>query len=140
MSKINLIQCLGILILSAVCLCACSPEEYGPCSIPDTTAHKAACAPQGESKTATCTADYVFDCDSLVCGIYNSSSPFCTHRCVPTDDECTSDPQFCQECPDGYSCKDKGKCPEDAKCVEWVKGSAAYYCLPKEYVNETATN
>ena len=133
MSKLNVLRNLGILFVSAICFCACSPEEYGPCTIPSTSAHRAACAPQGTNNIATCTADYVFDCDSLICGIYSNSKAFCTHRCVPTADECTSsDPKYC-ECPEGYDCKGQGECPEDARCVEWVKGSAAYYCLPKEY-------
>ena len=91
MSKINVLRSLGILFISALCLSACSPEEYGPCSIPNTKAHAVACSPMGNSATATCAADFVFDCDSLICGIYQSSDPFCTHRCVPTEKECTSD-------------------------------------------------
>lgn len=139
MSKLNLLHSLGILVVAAAMLTACSPEEYGPCSIPDTTAHKAACAPKGENNVATCTADYVFDCDSLICGIYADSNAFCTHRCVPTKDECLAAgiaESDCTEtkylrCPDGASCK--SKCPEEARCVEWIKGTAAFYCLPDEY-------
>ncbi len=132
MSKINVLRSLGILFISALCLMACTPEEYGPCSIPNTRAHKTACSPIGNSQTATCAADYVFDCDSFICGIYQSSEPFCTHRCIPTAAECTSAPEFCEKCPDGYSCKGKGECPEGAACVEWIKGTAAYYCLPQD--------
>lgn len=132
MSKINVLRSLGILFISALCLTACSPEEYGPCSIPNTKAHRLACSPMGNSGTATCTADYVFDCDSLICGIYQSSEPFCTHRCIPTAAECTSDKKFCEKCPDGFDCKGPGQCPEGAACVEWIKGTAAYYCLPAE--------
>lgn len=121
------------ILACAVLAVACSQEEYGPCSIPNTVGHQAACTPLGDSKTATCAADYVFDCDSLICGIYESSDPFCTYRCVPSESECTSsDPAFC-ECPKGASCK--SSCPEDAKCVEWIKGTSNYYCLPKEYDN-----
>lgn len=138
MSKISVLRSLGILFVSSLCLAACTPEEYGPCSIPNTKAYINACAPQGNMATATCTADMVFDCDSLICGIYESSSPFCTHRCVPTEDECKAsghDSDYCKkyrECPEGYSCVKEGECPEDAACVEWVKGTAAYFCLPKE--------
>lgn len=146
MSKMNVLHSLGFLLILAGLLSACSPEEYGPCSIPSTSAHKAACAPQGENQVATCTADYVFDCDSLICGIYSNSSAFCTHRCVPTKEECLKsgiDPSKCTEehylkCPAGASCK--SPCPEDARCVEWVKGTAAFYCLPAEYGGSAATS
>ena len=96
MSKINVLRTFGILFVSAVCFMACSPEEYGPCSIPNTKAHTVACSPVGAAAaedtfaTATCAVDYVFDCDSLICGIYQSSDPFCTHRCLPSASECTS--------------------------------------------------
>jgi hypothetical protein len=119
---------LGMVIGFAVCLNACNPEEYGPCSIPDTTAYKQACSPQGDQKTATCAADYVFDCDSLICGRYDSSDAFCTYRCVPNADECNhKDPKMC-ECPAGKKCK--SSCPEGAACVEWIPGTSNYYCLP----------
>ena len=138
MSKISVLRSLGILFVSSLCLAACTPEEYGPCSIPPTKAYINVCASQGKMATATCAADYVFDCDSLICGIYESSSPFCTHRCVPTLAECKAaghDDDYCtkyRSCPEGYSCQNEGECPEEADCVEWVKGTAAFYCLPKD--------
>ena len=120
---------LGMVVGFAVCLNACNPEEYGPCSIPDTTAYKQACSPQGDQKTATCAADYVFDCDSLICGRYDSSDAFCTYRCEPNASECNrpDNPDLCK-CPAGRKCK--STCPEGAACVEWIPGTSNYYCLP----------
>ena len=131
MSKINVLRSLGILIGMAACLTACSPEEYGPCSIPNTKAHTVACAPTGASSTATCAVDYVFDCDSLICGIFESSDAFCTHRCVPSADECNNKahPEFCK-CPEGKDCK--STCPENGHCVEFIRGTSAYYCMPDD--------
>ena len=140
MSKLNMLRNLGLFLVLDGCVCGCSPGEYGPCSIPNTSAHKAACAPKGENNVATCTADYVFDCDSLICGIYSNSNAFCTHRCVPTKEECLksgADESKCTDAPGGYlncpagaSCKTT--CPEEAACVEWIKGTAAFYCLPND--------
>ena len=143
MSKINLIRNIGILIVSAACFVACTPEEYAPCSIPNTTSHKAACAPMGDSRTATCVADYVFDCDSLMCGIYNSSAPFCTQRCIPTKAECeanATDKAKCTnegsngvsylKCPEGKECVNV--CPDGAACVEWTPGTGGFFCLPND--------
>lgn len=152
MSKFNLIRNIGILLISAACFVACTPEEYAPCSIPNTSGHKAACAPLGESKTATCTADYVFDCDSLLCGIYNSSSPFCTYRCIPTKEECeaaVSDEKKCTpegdskgisyvKCPEGYDCITE--CPNGAACVEWTSGTGSFFCLPADKKGIGATS
>lgn len=144
MSNFNLIRNIGILLVSAACFVACTPEEYAPCSIPNTTSHKTACAPMGDSRTATCTADYVFDCDSLICGIYNSSAPFCTQRCIPTVDECkmnVTDEAKCTEsgdsrgvsylkCPANADCV--STCPEGAACVEWTPGTGGFFCLPAD--------
>ena len=101
MSRKSLLRALGVALVSTLCLSACSPEEYGACTIPNTTAHKAACLPaafdagqSGEAdetqgvSTATCTADYVFDCDSMICGIFESSDAFCTRRCIREDCDC----------------------------------------------------
>lgn len=122
---------LGIAVISCFALAAlstsCSPEEYGPCSIPKTVALKQACF---SGASPTCTSDYVFDCDSLLCGVYQGSAPFCTHRCVPAT--CPAG-QDCS-CPAGKDCKTA--CPEGAACVEWVRKSTAYYCLPQEYVTD----
>ena len=119
---------LGMAAVAAACLCACSPEEYGACSIPDTSAHAAACQPKKAGEKATCTADYVFDCDSLICGKFESSAPFCTYRCNPSSDECNaSQPDLCKW-PDSVNAK--SSCPEGAACVEWTPGTGAYYCLP----------
>ncbi len=118
---------LGLAVGFAACLNACNPEEYGPCSIPDTTAYKQACSPQGEQKTATCAADYVFDCDSLICGRYESSDAFCTYRCIPDSKTCSG--SYCG-CPAGKKCKET--CPEGAACVEWIPGTSNYYCLPAD--------
>ena len=123
----HLFGSLGIVLGLAACMNACSPEDYGPCSIPDTSAHRAACSPQGENKTATCAADYVFDCDSLVCGRYESSDAFCTYRCTPPASRCTG--EFCK-CPEGKNCKET--CPGEAECVEWIPGTGNYYCLPAD--------
>ena len=144
MSKISLIRNIGILLVSAACFAACTPEEYGPCSLPNTTGLRVACAPMGESKTATCTADYVFDCDSLICGIYNSSTPFCTQRCIPNEVECkktVTDEAKCtvegdskgvsyMKCPEGKNCVET--CPEGAACVEWTPGTGGFFCLPND--------
>ncbi len=136
MSKINVLRTFGILFVSAVCFMACSPEEYGPCSIPNTKAHTVACSPVGAAAaedtfaTATCAVDYVFDCDSLICGIYQSSDPFCTHRCLPSASECTSAVGCTKKELDDSGVAYKESCPEGAACVEWIKGTAAYYCLP----------
>ena len=139
MSKFHFLFSFGLLCC-AIMASACSPEEYGPCSIPNTVGHQVACSPIGSAKTATCAADYVFDCDSFICGIYESSSPFCTHRCVPSESECNTPDkkEFCER-PKGKNCKTK--CPEDAASVEWIKGTSAYYCLPTEYqvVKSTAS-
>ena len=130
MTKKNMLRIFGLAVGTALCLCACSPEEYGPCSIPDTSAHCAACKPQGDSKTATCTADYVFDCDSMICGRFDNSAAFCTYRCNPTAEECNStNPDNCKW---ADSVKAKDKCPDGAACVEWTPGTGAYYCLPQE--------
>ncbi len=132
MSKLIALRSLGILFVSALCLMACSPEEYGPCSIPNTKAHTIACSPVGDARTATCAANYVFDCDSTICGIYQSSEPFCTHRCLPSASECTSSVGCTKEELDATGFNYKSSCPEGAACVEWVKGTAAYYCLPAD--------
>ena len=151
MSKKNLLRILGMAVGTALCLCACSPEEYGSCSIPDTSAHREACKPAEGAKTATCYADYVFDCDSLICGKFENSPAFCTWRCNP-------DPEFCnasrtktdgsgnpiytdfsvdsdwykENCawPDDVNAKTT--CPDNAPCVEWTPGTGAYFCLPQD--------
>lgn len=120
-SLVAIVSCLAI---------SCSQEEYGPCSIPDTTAHRTACSPIGDAKTATCAADYVFDCESMICGRYDSSDAFCTHRCVPKESECGGkNPEHCK-CPAGKDCV--SECPDGAACVEWIAGTGAYYCLPQD--------
>ena len=139
MSKINVLRSIGILIGLAACTTACTPEEYGPCSIPNTKAHTVACSPTGASKTATCAVDFVFDCDSRICGIYDSSDAFCTHRCEPTisdncmQNECESaDKEYCK-CPDDVkNCKKPGSCPDGGHCVEFIKGTSMYYCMPDD--------
>lgn len=133
MSIKSLLRCLCFFMASTFVLSACSPEEYGPCSIPNTRAHRAACEPTGEDNVATCRADYVFDCDSLICGIYSGSDPFCTRRCTPTIEECNTkdNPEYCT-CPEGKTCVAEGQCPEAASCVEWIKGTSEYYCLPND--------
>ena len=132
MSKINLLRGIGIVIALGACLTACSPEEYGPCSIPNTKAHTVACSPIGESKSATCAVDYVFDCDSLICGIYDNSDAFCTHRCLPKSNECTSQKGCTKAELDEAGLKYKTDCPEGGHCVEFIKGTAAYYCMPDD--------
>ena len=134
MSKINVFRTLGILFVSSLCLMACSPEEYGPCTIPTTTAHRVACEvpKDGDEKTATCAADYTFDCDSLICGIYQSSEPFCTHRCLPKKSECTSSKGCTAKELDSTGLSYKTECPDGAACVEWIKGTSRYYCLPAD--------
>ncbi|MFA5625336.1 MAG: hypothetical protein WC966_09845 [Bradymonadales bacterium] len=117
-----MLMCFSLLVLAS----SCSPEEYGPCSIPKTTALKLACF---DGPSPTCTSDYVFDCDSLLCGVYEGSDPFCTHRCVPQN---CPEGKHCS-CPEGKNCKTS--CPEDAACVEWVRESTGYFCLPKQYNN-----
>ena len=144
MSKKNLLRILGMAVGTALCLCACSPEEYGPCSIPDTSAHRAACKPADGAKTATCTAEYVFDCDSLICGKFENSPAFCTYRCNPEPEFCNapkpagdsdftkSSNWYSEKCKWPANVNAKDKCPDDAVCVEWTPGTGAYYCLPKE--------
>ena len=102
----------------------------------------------GKNNLSTCTADFVFDCDSLICGIYASSDAFCTHRCIPTkqecidsgipEDKCNDGDGGYMKCPAGQNCKKE--CPEGAACVEWVKGTAAFYCLPSEYSGNVSSN
>lgn len=139
MSGKNILRALGVAIISAVCLSACTPEEYGACTIPNTTAYKTACrdtvvtSDDGKSTTtkqATCTADYVFDCDSMLCGVYEGSSPFCTRRCIPSDCTCKGQENCLCDCPAGKNCEDE--CPDGAACVEWIAGSGSYFCLPED--------
>lgn len=108
-------------------------EVYHSCKIPDTKAHKVACSPYN-GKPGTCAVDYVFDCDSQICAIYEDSDPFCTYRCQPTSTECNSDnPDYCK-CPEGKECKKT--CPQGAHCIEYIKGTSAYYCLPDDIYRE----
>jgi cysteine-rich repeat protein len=66
----------------------------------------------------------------MICGKFENSAAFCTHRCNPSADECnSSNPDNCKW---GEGVKVVDKCPEDAACVEWTPGTGAYYCLPQE--------
>ena len=152
MSKKNLLRILGMAVGTALCLCACSPEEYGPCSIPDTAAHRAACKADknSDSKTATCAAEYMFDCDSLICGKFENSPAFCTYRCNPEPEHCNASHDlkdkegntydkfdkesrwYAENCAWDSKKDSKDVCPEGAVCVEWVPGTGDYYCLPED--------
>ena len=150
MSKSVLSSCLRCLALAAVvfAVSACSPEEYGVCSIPKSSASIAsACgfaqAPEGATqeeikaiedanKVASCAIDFIFDCDSLLCGVFRGSDAFCTYRCRPpkcngSNGDYKSTGVYGCDC-DARGCKDE--CPGTATCVEWVPGTAEYYCLP----------
>lgn len=138
-----MIRMLAVVMGAAVCMSACAPEEYGACTMPSTTSHKSACNPKKAGEKATCYADFVFDCDSLICGRFENSAAFCTHRCNPTPEECNAwrdvdtytsfdknSDWYKDNCkwPEGTKVKDG--CPENAACVEWTPGTGAYFCLP----------
>ena len=82
MSHLKLFGSIAIMVGLALGLAACSPEEYGVCSIPNTSKARAACSAT-QDQAATCVIEHIFDCDSLLCGVYNNDGPYCTRRCVP---------------------------------------------------------
>lgn len=93
---------------------ACTPEDYGPCTLPSSEALNEACSPSGgddnTTASASCVVDFVFECESQLCGTYQGSEPFCTVRCTdPTD-----------------------VCPGKGTCVEWIPGLGEYFCVPPE--------
>ncbi len=135
MSKFKALASVALTLAIGVAVSACAPEEYGVCTIPSTSKSRAACI-ANESQAATCVVQYVFDCDSFLCGIYNDDGPYCTRQCEPSDDECreagyvnedgTVNRALC-DCPEGKDCV--SGCPEGGKCVEWTKGTSAFYCV-----------
>ncbi len=105
-------------------------QIYVSCSIPDKKAYKVACSAIG-SKPVICAVNYVMECDSNICGIYNGSDSFCTYRCLPSRKECTTDVGCTKKDLDMAATSYVEKCPGKAACVEWISGTAAYYCLPR---------
>ena len=98
-------------LLIALALSACTPEDYGPCTLPSSEALDEACSPSSEDgAAASCVVDFVFECETQLCGTYDGSDPFCTERCEPDGDPC----------------------PKDGVCLEWVPGLGEYYCVPQE--------
>lgn len=83
MSHLKLFGSVALMLGLALGLSACSPEEYGVCSIPNTSKARAACSAT-QDQAATCVIEHIFDCDSLLCGVYNNDGPYCTRRCVPS--------------------------------------------------------
>ena len=100
---------------------ACTPEPYGPCTLPSSQAMNEACSASGgddnTTAAASCVVDFVFECESQLCSTYQGSAPFCTVRCTdPADASCP-------------------KVPETGvrgSCVEWIPGLGEYYCVPAE--------
>src|SRR5690606_9468891 len=98
-------------------LSACDPGPYGPCTLPSSEALDEACNPEsseGENETtasASCVIDFVFECESQLCGTFQGSDPFCTERCQGLGDT---------------------SCPENGVCLEWVPGLDDYYCVPRD--------
>lgn len=82
MSHLKFFGSIAIMFGLALGLSACSPEEYGVCSIPNTSKARSACSAT-QDQAATCVIEHIFDCDSLLCGVYNNDGPYCTRRCVP---------------------------------------------------------
>lgn len=101
---------------------ACGPEEYGPCTLPRSEALNDACSSQtseGEAGVPTtktnpsCVIDFVFECESQLCGTFNGSDAFCTERCLGEGDTA---------------------CPKNGTCLEWVPGLGEYFCVPSDMV------
>ena len=108
-------------VIGAVALLstACDPGPYGACTLPSSEALDEACNPQqgGEEEgveteaSASCVIDFVFECESQLCGTFQGSDPFCTERCVDGNDT---------------------SCPQGGACVEWVPGLGEFYCVPTD--------
>ena len=126
MSHIKFLVSIGLIMGLGLGLSACAPEDYGVCTIPNTSKHKAACN-STDGTAATCVVEYVFDCDSLLCGKHNGDGPYCTERCVPSAEKCAADGNTDCSCPEGKNCTET--CPENGSCEEWTKGTSAYYCV-----------
>lgn len=166
MSHLKLFGSIALMVGLALGLAACSPEEYGVCSIPNTPKARAACSAT-QDQAATCVIEHIFDCDSLLCGVYNNDGPYCTRRCVPTlcynlpikdaQGKITGYEEPTREivdgvevvkcgtqdvsCPAGKDCVDKcDGAEEGAICAEWTKGTSAFYCVrPPEQVVTSVT-
>jgi len=135
MSHTKFISSIALTIALGLGLSACAPEEYGVCSIPNTSKYQSSCS-STDGTAPTCVVEYVFDCDSLLCGKYNGDGPYCTYRCVPTEAQCKADGNTDCTCPEGKDCE--SSCPDGGACVEWTKGSSAYYCVkPSDAVSST---
>ncbi|MDX9722557.1 MAG: hypothetical protein RBU37_17555 [Myxococcota bacterium] len=104
---------------------ACAPEEYGACTLPQSEAIADACKPPKENATgsqsaSSCVVDFVFECESKLCGTFKGSDPFCTLRCTPESEDC------------GDNCVGNPPCPKGGSCLEWVPGLGTYYCVPTD--------
>lgn len=126
MSKFKALASIALFIAIGAAVSACAPEEYGVCTIPSTPKTRAACVAT-ETQSATCLIEYVFDCDSMLCGIYNDEGPYCTRQCVPSADACKKAGYDDCSCPPGKTCVDS--CPDGGACIEWTKGTSAFYCV-----------
>ena len=114
---IMLVLASALLLVAGI---ACDPEDYGPCTLPRSEALNEACEAShsdgDETTPATdsspnCVVDFVFECESQLCGTYNGSDPFCTSRCNDAADTA---------------------CPKGGACLEWVPGLGEFFCVPPE--------
>lgn len=105
-----------VMALAALVATACDPGPYGACTLPSSEALDDACSSGGSSSgeteaSSSCVIDFVFECESQLCGTFRGSDPFCTERCSgPTDTSC----------------------PQSGVCLEWVPGLGEYYCVPQD--------
>lgn len=106
-----------VLAASLVMALGCNPEPYGPCTLPSNDTIKQACTGSGEdggdggavtTSEASCVVDFVFECESQLCGTYQGSNPFCTERCEGPDDT---------------------GCPQGGTCIEFVPTTGQFYCV-----------
>ncbi len=133
---------LGVLLVMVLFLLqGCAAEEYGPCTLPRSEALDEACKVSsdgsGATNAASCSVDFVFECESQLCGIFQGSDAFCTYRCVPEREnpaECCNPldtnecgPLFCVGGGEGTK-----ECPKGGRCLEWVPGIGEFLCVPKE--------
>ena len=126
MSHFKFLASIALTVALGIAASACSPEEYSVCSIPSTGAYKNACTATNQ-QASTCVVKYVFDCDSLLCGIYNDEGPYCTRACTPAPEACSAAGYTDCSCPEGVDCV--SSCPDGGDCVEWTKGTSAFYCV-----------
>lgn len=97
----------GVLALASLTiLSGCADDLYASCNLPDDSEDPAVrfCG-SNDGADKSCVVENQPQCDTLVCGRFNGSQPFCTKRC--TDDS---------DCPAGI-------------CTEFVFQSGAKYCV-----------